>query len=160
MTKLTRSPFDSLARSFIGFDDLFSSLDALMGKDANEWLFNLPTVKYPPYNIKKIGDDKYVIEMAVAGFGRNDIEIELKGSELVISGKVNSDVEENGSYLVKGIAERSFRQQFTLNDTVKLKNADMVNGMLRIWLDRMIPEAQKPKKIEINDGPQLLTEAK
>lgn len=103
---------------------------------------------YPPYNIKKIDEKKYVIEMAVAGFGKQDIEIELEDGKLTVKGSYTSD---EGEYLHKGIAERAFTRQFTLADSVEVKNADIINGMLKIWLERFIPEEKKPKKIPIGD---------
>ena len=104
---------------------------------------------YPPYNIKKIDDNKYVIEMAVAGFGKQDIEIELHDGTLTIKGSVSS---EEADYIYKGIAERAFTRQFTLADTVEVKNADLINGMLKIWLERFIPDEKKPKKINIGEA--------
>jgi molecular chaperone IbpA len=106
----------------------------------------IPT--YPPYNIKKVDENKYVIEMAVAGFGKQDLELELQDGTLTIKGNVSS---EDADYIYKGIAERAFTRQFTLADTVEVKNADLINGMLKIWLERFIPEEKKPKKISIGD---------
>jgi molecular chaperone IbpA len=86
--------------------------------------------------------------LAVAGFGRQDLELELQDGTLTVKGSVNS---EDGDYLYKGIAERAFTRQFTLADTVEVKNADLINGMLKIWLERFIPEEKKPKKINIGE---------
>ena len=103
---------------------------------------------YPPYNIKKTGDNTYVIEMAVAGFGRQDIELTLEDGVLSIKGELKTD--EKNDYLFKGIADRAFTRKFTLADTIEIKNADLLNGMLRIWLEKFIPEHKKPRKIDIN----------
>lgn len=109
---------------------------------------------YPPYNIVKVDDNKYVIEMAVAGFGKNNLEIELANSVLTVKGglTVNDMAEETVnpvSYIYKGIADRAFTRKFTLADTVEIKNAELVNGMLKLWLENIIPDAKKPKKIDI-----------
>jgi molecular chaperone IbpA len=114
-----------------------------------EHMPKIPT--YPPYNIKKVDENKYVIEMAVAGFGRQDLELELKEDVLTVTGRTGTD--EATEYLYKGIADRAFTRQFTLADTVIVKNADLINGMLKIWLERFIPEEKKPKKIVINGAP-------
>ena len=109
---------------------------------------------YPPYNIVKVDDNKYVIEMAVAGFGKNNLEIELANSVLTVKGGLTVDdmAQETVnpiSYIYKGIADRAFTRKFTLADSVEIKNAELVNGMLKLWLENMIPESKKPKKIDI-----------
>lgn len=109
---------------------------------------------YPPYNIVKVDDNKYVIEMAVAGFGKNNLEIELANSVLTVKGGLTvDDMAEQTvnpvSYIYKGIADRAFTRKFTLADSVEIKNAELVNGMLKLWLENMIPESKKPKKIDI-----------
>jgi molecular chaperone IbpA len=126
----------------IGFDEMFKRLATMA-----DGLPKLST--YPPYNIKKIGDNKYVIEMAVAGFGRQDLEIEMKEDVLTVKGYLDVNGE-NDSYLFKGIADRAFTRSFALADTVEVKNADLVNGMLKIFLERFVPEEKQPKKVEIN----------
>lgn len=111
---------------------------------------------YPPYNITKVDENKYCIEMAVAGFGKNNIDIELSNNTLTIKGGLMS-VDEMAKettnpvqYLYKGIADRFFTRKFTLADHVEVKGADLVNGMLKLWLENIIPEDKKPKKIDIN----------
>lgn len=111
---------------------------------------------YPPYNIAKVDDNKYVIEMAVAGFGKNNLEIEVANSTLTVKGGLNVDdmAEETvnpTTYVYKGIADRAFTRKFTLADTVEVKNAELINGMLKLWLENIIPESKKPKKITIKD---------
>jgi molecular chaperone IbpA len=86
--------------------------------------------------------------MAVAGFGRQDIELVLEDGVLSIKGELKTD--EKNDYLFKGIADRAFTRKFTLADTIEIKNADLLNGMLRIWLEKFIPEHKKPRKIDIN----------
>ncbi len=129
---------------FVGFDDQFNRL-AKMHDDLTKSIPN-----YPPYNIKKTGDNTYVIEVAVAGFAKQDIEIELDDNKMVIKGNVqNPEAEE--SFLFKGIANRAFTRTFALEDTIEVKDAAMFNGMLKIFLERIIPEHKKPKKIEVKE---------
>jgi molecular chaperone IbpA len=143
MNKLLFDPF-SFPKQFnttVGFEPILKRLA--------EMAETMPKMQtYPPYNIKKVDENKYVIELAVAGFGRQDLELELQDGTLTVKGSVNS---EDGDYLYKGIAERAFTRQFTLADTVEVKNADLINGMLKIWLERFIPEEKKPKKINIGE---------
>lgn len=145
----------------VGFDDTFNRI-AQMHDDLTK---NIPN--YPPYNIKKTGDNTYVIELAVAGFAKQDIEIELADGKMIVKGRVeNADAEDN--YLFKGIAARPFTRTFALEDQIEVKDAEMLNGMLKVFLERIIPEHKKPKKVEIKEkatkknggaSPELLTEA-
>jgi molecular chaperone IbpA len=140
---LDTSNFD---RFFVGADQMLKSL-----REKSEWIANNAAASYPPFNLKKTDENKYVIEMAVAGFGKQDLEIELADNKLIIKGNSSADTKDAKEYLHMGIANRAFTRQFTLADNVEINNAEMLNGMLRIWLDRIIPEDKKPKKIEIND---------
>jgi molecular chaperone IbpA len=110
---------------------------------------------YPPYNIVKVDENKYVIEMAVAGFGKSNLDIEIQDGTLVVSGQSQlADMYEEGinnTYLYKGIADRNFTRKFSIADTVEIKNADLINGMLKIWLENIIPDTKKPKKVSINE---------
>jgi molecular chaperone IbpA len=126
----------------VGFEPMLKKL-----AEISETLPKMQT--YPPYNIKQVDENKYVIEMAVAGFGRHDLELELQDGVLTIKGSITTD---DGEYLHKGIADRAFTRKFTLADTVEVKNADLINGMLKIWLERFIPEEKKPKKISIGEA--------
>lgn len=126
----------------IGFDKFFDRFKELQTQAAK-------AVTYPPYNIQKTGDNTYVIEMAVAGFGKQDIEITLEDNTLKVNGNTSSENDEK-NYLFKGIAERPFARTFTLADTVEIKNAELINGMLRIFLDNIVPE-KKSKKVNINE---------
>ena len=110
---------------------------------------------FPPYNLKKVSDNKYVVEMAVAGFGKQDIEITLDDNKMIIKGNTSNDDE--GTTLHKGIADRAFTRTFSLADNVVIENAQMTNGILKIWLDHIIPESNKPKKIEIEETPAVTT---
>jgi molecular chaperone IbpA len=133
-------PF-GLAKNAIGFDSIFEQLQS-----ASAALPKIPT--YPPYNIKKVDDEHFVIEMAVAGFGKSNLDIELKNDKLTITG--NHDTTES-DYIYQGIANRAFTREFTLADSVVVKNAELVNGLLKIALERYIPEEKKAKKIDILD---------
>jgi molecular chaperone IbpA len=127
----------------IGFDKLFDQLQEVssnVAKNAPNW---------PPYNIKQVNDNKYVIEMAVAGFGKSDIEVTLEGNKLVIKGATKDDEDKN--YIWKGIANRSFQRVFTLNDQIEIKDAEIANGMLKVWLQNMYQAQQNIKKITIKD---------
>lgn len=146
--------FKDFDRFFVGFDPLVKKLT-----EAAEQTVKLAQ-NYPPYNIKKIDENKYTIEMAVAGFGKQDIEIELSGSNLVIKGNVQqgepAEQDSKGewtwpSFLYQGLAMRPFTRQFTLADNVEIKNAELINGILKIVLEAIIPEEKKPVKIEIKE---------
>lgn len=130
---------------FVGFDEQFNRL-AKMHDDLTK---NIPN--YPPYNIKKTSENTYVVELAVAGFAKQDIEIELADGKMVIKGNVSSE-EGNDNYLFKGIAGRNFTRTFALDDQIEVKNAEYINGMLQVFLERIIPEHKKPKKIEVKDA--------
>ena len=132
---------NNLYKNAIGFETIFDRL-----REASEALPKIPA--YPPYNIKKIDDEHFVIEMAVDGFGKTDLDIELKDDTLTISGSHDAD---DKDYIYQGIANRAFTRKFTLADTVVVKNAELVNGLLKIALERFIPEEKKAKKIDIMD---------
>tara|TARA_B100000686_G_scaffold354376_1_gene464286 strand:- start:2708 stop:3157 length:450 start_codon:yes stop_codon:yes gene_type:complete len=106
------------------------------------------TGSYPPYNIVTIDDDHFSIEMAIAGFGEDDLEVSQKDENLVIKGEIKKSEED--TYLHKGIANRSFTRQFKLGTHVQVKACDLKNGMLVIHLEKVIPEEEKPKVIPIN----------
>lgn len=155
MQKLSFDPFSfsNFPKQFnttVGFEPILKKL-----AEITESMPKIPT--YPPYNIKQTGDNTYVIEMAVAGFGKQDLELELQDGTLTIKGNVQSG-DNDDSYIFKGIADRAFTRQFTLADSIEIKNADLINGMLKIWLERFIPEEKKPKKINIGeDTPESST---
>jgi molecular chaperone IbpA len=93
-----------------------------------------------------------MIEIAVAGFGSQDIEVEIENGTLIVKGSTNASTFPASEYLFKGIADRAFTRKFSLADTVIVKDADLMNGMLKIMLERFIPEEKKPKKVKINEG--------
>ena len=104
---------------------------------------------YPPYNISKVDDNNYIIEMALAGFNKDDIEIELADSELTVRSKKREDSNKDVNLIHQGISHRSFNRKFTLSEEILVKNAEMKNGMLIIKLEKFIPENKKPKLISI-----------
>jgi molecular chaperone IbpA len=129
-------------RFFIGFDEQFNNLQKLH----DDLTKNIPN--YPPYNIRKNDDNHYTIEIAVAGFGQQDIDIEMNDGKLVVRGNIANDTESE-SFLFKGIANRAFTRTFALNDEIEVKDAEIFNGMLKIVLERLIPEHKQPKKISV-----------
>ena len=144
-----------LYRATVGFDRLASLLDSVSRGDEQ--------VSYPPYNIEKLGEDNYRISMAVAGFGESELEITVKESSLLVSGK-KAKTEENGAgngngnghvegnFLYRGIAQRAFERRFDLADHIKVTGAKLENGLLHIDLVREIPEAKKPRTVRIESG--------
>lgn len=138
---------------FVGFDDQVSRLQKLHD-DVTKHIPN-----YPPYNIRKTGDNTYIVEMAVAGFAQSEIEVEIDGSKLVIRGNVKQE-EETNDYLFKGIANRAFTRSFVVDEQVEVKDAELFNGMLKIALERLVPEEKKPKKVVVKTkgSKQFLTE--
>ena len=127
----------------VGFEDTVKQLDSIARSTAKSF-------GYPPYNILKVDDNKYVIEVAVAGFGKQDLTVELKENSLVVSGNITADAPVE-NYLYKGIADRAFTRKFNLADTVEIQNTQLMNGMLKIFLENVIPESKKPRKIDIEE---------
>lgn len=132
-----------LYRSTVGFDRLANMLDQVLTQDVAQ-------PGYPPYNIEKTGEDSYRITLAVAGFSMGDLDIEAREGVLLIKGgKAPANGDDAPTYLHRGIAERSFERRFQLADHVRASGADLENGLLHIDLVREVPEALKPRKIEI-----------
>ena len=134
--------FSPLYRSTVGFDRLANIMDQVLSSDVS-------TQTYPPYNIEKTGDDAYRISVAVAGFTDDELSIEAKDGQLVISGKKAAEDGER-SYLHRGIATRAFERRFQLADHVRATGAVTENGLLHVDLVREVPEALKPRQIAIN----------
>lgn len=141
-----------LYRSTVGFDRLFNMLDSVSNGEA------VPT--YPPYNIERLGENEYRITMAVAGFGEDDLNIEIKESALTVTGKRPEKSENEGKLLHQGIAARSFERRFQLADHVEVSGAALENGLLHIDLKRELPEAMKPRTIQITGGGKKQIEGK
>src|SRR6478672_11039036 len=146
---MDRFDFSPLFRSTIGFDRLARLVDAATHVDS-------AALSYPPYNIEKVGEDAYRLTMAVAGFSRDDIELVVQENTLFVTGKAQKE-EENGRYLHRGIARRAFERRFSLADHIKVVGATFVNGMLHVDLVHEVPEAAKPRKVQIGSGaPQVV----
>ena len=142
--------FTPLYRSAVGFDRLAGLLEsAARTSQENGW---------PPYNIETTGENAYRIEIAVAGFKPDELNIEVKENLLTVTGRktANDDGGEQRNFLHRGLAERDFERRFQLADYVVVKAADLINGLLSIDLERELPEALKPRRIEIGTGPALI----
>lgn len=163
----TFADLDKFSKFFVGADKIAQKM-----QETVDHISKTAGNTYPPFNLKKTDDNKYVIELACAGFGKQDIELTLEDNQLVIKGNTTLEtITADGiatEYLHKGIAERPFTRSFSLADNVVVNNAQMMNGILKIWLEHIIPEDKKPKKIDIEDvneepkkskkKPELLTE--
>ena len=137
--------FAPLFRSTIGFDRLVRLVDTA-AQAAN-------TTSYPPYNIEKTGDASYVLTMAVAGFGPEDIELTAQENNLVVTGRVQAGPK--GELLHRGIAARAFERRFALADHVVVESADLAHGLLHVSLKRVVPEALRPRRITISTTPAV-----
>ena len=129
----------------IGFDNLFNDFDRMLS-------FNSSSINhYPPYNIRKLNDTDYVIELAVAGFGKKDIEVKSVENTLTIKSvdKKQEVLDKDESVIHQGISKRSFTRSFTIADDVVVKGADLKDGLLSVKLERIIPDEKKPKIIDI-----------
>ena len=143
-----RSAFDfaPFRRSTVGFDRLFDMLENSSVGQAQE--------NYPPFDLIKTGENDYRIQLAVAGFKPDEIDITAQQNVLIVSGRKSDEAEKDGSdYIYRGIANRSFERRFALADHIQVRGADLKDGLLAIELVREIPEAMKPRKINIGGGP-------
>ena len=138
---MTTFDFSPLYRTSVGFDRLASLMSSATRQDQGN--------SYPPYNIRTTGEDHYQITMAVAGFSEDEIDITTEQNRLLINGNRAEEKEEQGEYLHRGIATRSFERRFNLADHVKVVGASLENGLLHIELEREVPEAMKPRNIKI-----------
>ena len=148
-----RSAFDfaPYRRSTVGFDRLFDMLENSAGSQTQE--------NYPPFDLIKLGDNDYRIELAVAGFKPEEIDITAQQNVLIVSGRKSEENEQTGNdYIYRGIATRSFERRFALADHIQVKGADLKDGLLAIELVREIPEAMKPRKIDIGGNAQKRVE--
>ena len=146
--------FAPLTRSAVGFDRLFTMLETASKNEGQG---------YPPYNIESLDENQYRIELAVAGFKPEELNIEAKENQLTVTGKkaANDDTAPQKTYLHRGLAERDFERRFQLADVIKVTNASFEHGLLNIDLKREVPEHKKPRKVEIgaNDTPVIDGEA-
>ncbi|WP_421788251.1 Hsp20 family protein [Hyphobacterium sp.] len=137
--------YSPLYRSIVGFDRLANMIDSASKSD--------PSAGFPPYNIEQLGENDYRIELAVAGFGEDDLTVEVQENVLTVSGRKESQSEDEGpNYLYRGIAERAFERRFHLADHVVVDNAELRNGLLAVTLRREIPENAKPRRIAIGQS--------
>ena len=147
MTSRDLSIFNTLRPFSIGFDDMFDQFENMLGNGGLTMQSN-----YPPYNIRKTGKDNYAIEVALAGFNKNDVEVEFEDNLLTVrtkqinkSDKSSDDVE----IIHKGISQRQFARSFTIAEDVKVNDAELKDGLLTISCERIVPEYKKKKLIEI-----------
>ena len=143
MTRITTLDLPSIHRHFVGFDRMFEDMDKMFENSKGSG--------YPPYNVAQINDNEYMISIAVAGFGMDNLTIEKDKDVLKIEGTAPKG-DDKVNYLHKGIGGRNFRREFTLAEHVDVKDANLELGMLNIHLVREVPEELQPKKIKINDG--------
>jgi molecular chaperone IbpA len=145
MTMRSAFDFSPFRRSSVGFDRLFDMLENSSLGQTQE--------NYPPFDLVKVGDNDYRIQLAVAGFKPDEIDITAQQNVLLVTGRKAEETEEKGSdYVYRGIANRSFERRFALADHIQVRGADLKDGLLSIDLVREIPEAMKPKKINIGGG--------
>jgi molecular chaperone IbpA len=148
-TVMTTFDFSPLFRTSVGYDRLASLLNSANRLE--------PGTGFPPYNIQRAGEDHYRITMAVAGFSENELNITTENNRLVVTGEKPEEQEgDENAYLYRGIATRSFERRFNLAEHVKVTGARLDNGLLHIELEREIPEAMKPRSIEIRASGKLL----
>ena len=140
------SVWNSLRPFSVGFDSIFEEFDRML-ESTERYNSN-----YPPYNIHKTNDNDYKIEVALAGYSKDDIELELKDSTLTIRNKTKEKVinDESNGVIHKGISTRQFERSFTISEDIKVKNAELKNGLLNVDLERIIPDEKKPRLIDIN----------
>ena len=142
--------FTPYRRSTVGFDRLFDFLENASRAEQDN---------YPPFDIERLGDNSYRITLAVAGFKREEVEIVAHQNMLTITGRRGDDRSKDGNYLHMGIATRAFERRFELADFVRVTGADLADGLLRIELAREVPEAMKPRKIDIGGAEPTTIEA-
>ena len=138
------SIWNSLKPFSIGFNSLFDDFDRML--DSSDFVSN-----YPPYNINQVKDNKYKIEVALAGFDKKDIAVEAKDNSLTIRSKNKETIDEKGNGVVhRGIARRQFVRSFALGEDIKVNDAKLENGLLTVDLEREVPEEEKPRLIEVH----------
>ena len=143
MTNKALSIFNQLRPLSVGFDDVFSQFESMFDYD----MVNVSN--YPPYNIVKTGDNKYDVELALAGFNKKDINVSVENGMLTIESKEDKSKDKDGEVIHKGISKRYFKKSFTISDDVEVKGAELKDGMLRISMEKIIPEAKKLRTIDI-----------
>ena len=143
MTRNMLSTWGDFTPFTIGFNSIFNELDRVR---------SLPTTNYPPYNIRKgAGEDTYLIELAVAGFSEDDVNVEVKENNLTVSGELSD--KDNG-FVHHGISQRKFSRNFVLAEDVLVRGADLKNGILTVYAERIVPEEKKARTVEIGSLPK------
>ena len=141
------SIFNQLRPVTVGFDDIFDNFERMFDGD----VMNIPQVNYPPYNIVKTGENTYDIELALAGFSKDDINVEYENNVLTVKSikKADEKDEQANGVIHRGISKRMFTKSFTVADDVEVKGAELKDGLLKVSLERIIPESKKPRTIKI-----------
>ena len=140
MINLPTRVFDPFKNLTVGFDDIFDQLSSM-----SKYVNDIPN--YPPYNIKKVGKDKYQLDMALAGFSKDDVKVEVKENTLTVS--ASSSDKEDDSYVHKGIAKRAFKRHWTLVEHLEVQDAKLKDGVLTVDMKLNLPEEKKPRTIKI-----------
>lgn len=155
---VARISFGPLAHTTLGFERFFDDVEKLLSSDVAK-----VSSSFPPHNILKLDESRYVVELAVAGFSKDEIDITVEDGSLTVKGE-KKEKDTDAQYLHRGIGTRSFTKTLTVADTIEVKGAEFKDGILRIGLENIIPEHKKPRKIEIGSlkefKPELLQEAK
>ena len=147
MTSKSLSIFNQLRPVTVGFDPIFDRFERMFDED----FFTTPMVNYPPYNIVKTGDYTYDIELALAGFNKKDIDVSYEDGIVTVKTihETSEETDANGSVLHRGISKRHFTKSFTIADDVEVKGAELKDGLLKISLERIIPESKNARSIEV-----------
>ena len=143
MTNKALSIFNQLRPLSVGFDDVFDHFESMFDYDT------VNVSNYPPYNIVKTGDNKYDVELALAGFNKKDINVSVENGMLTIESKEDKSKDKDGEVIHKGISKRYFKKSFTISDDVEVKGAELKDGMLRVSMEKIVPEAKKLRTIDI-----------
>lgn len=149
MTKNQLSIFNQLRPLSIGFDNVFNHFESMFDEDFG---LRIPTINYPPYNIVETEKNKFDIEVALAGYNKKDIDVSYEDGQLTIKSKKTDKDEskdKDGNTIYKGIAKRYFERSFTIADDVEIVGAELKDGLLKVSLEKIIPESKKPKTIDI-----------
>ena len=147
MTRNALSIFNQLRPVTVGFDNMFDHFESMFDGD----VFSVPQVNFPPYNIVKTGDFTYDVELALAGYSKDDITVDYADNVLTVKSiKKSDESKDEDGILHRGIAKRYFSKAFTIADDVDVWGAELIDGLLKISMERIIPEGKKPRSIDIN----------
>ena len=146
MTNKALSIFNQLRPVTVGFDNVFDHFERMFEND----IYRMPSAtNFPPYNIVKTGEYTYDVELALAGFSKNDIDVEYKDNMLTVKSKEKAKDDDIDGVLHRGISKRWFSKAFTIADDVEVKGAELKDGLLKISMERIIPEGKKARTIEV-----------